>query len=83
MRSGQISIYYGSLRYSGTNGFFWTPVAVLQSNSDSIELSARYPSFSNTGVGSSSGPGGRQNGFPLRCTQNNKLPSKMKVYFHF
>ena len=64
MRSGDVDIGDGRLRYSGINGYDWPSTASSRLYNDSAVPSAYYLRFNATGVYPSNGPYFRWNGFP-------------------
>ncbi len=62
VRSGNVNVYYGYLRYAGIYGYYW-------SRSGSAATNAYNLGFNDSGVNPSGGPNTRYYGFSLRCLQ--------------
>ena len=65
VRSGNVGLNLGALRYFDLYGYGWSSAS--QAFSSVTSATAYDLGFNASGVLPSNGPGNRWNGFPLRC----------------
>ena len=65
MRSGYLTMGNGYQRYTGFDERIWSSLAAAYTNSASA--TAYYFIFTGSRIYPSNGPGGRYEGFPVRC----------------